>query len=203
MITVGLTGGIGMGKSTAAGMLTEWKVPVIDTDVIAHDLVQPGSPALREIVTVFGPDILAPDGTLLRKELARRVFGDAAARQRLESILHPRIREVWQSQISIWKSEQKPLAVVVIPLLFETNAAGLFEVTICVACTADTQQSRLRDRGWSREQMTQRIQAQWPTERKMAAADYVVWSEGVLQVHSDQLRRILQSVTARAKSPAK
>jgi dephospho-CoA kinase len=192
MKVIGLTGGIGMGKSAAAGFLREHGLPVVDTDLIARQLVEPGKPALAEIKSAFGPEIIAPDGCLRRDELARRVFADTAARKKLEAILHPRIRTRWKEQIESWRVESRPLAVVVIPLLFETNATAEFDRIICVACSASTQRKRLQSRGWDADQMDQRIAAQWPVEKKMDLADHVVWTEAGLDVHASQLDRILR-----------
>ena len=193
MKVLGLTGGVGMGKSTAAQMLRERGVAVVDTDVLARQVVEPGKPALAEVVKAFGGEIVGPDGQLRRAELARRVFADAAARARLEKILHPRIRALWQAQVETWRAEGRPLAVVVIPLLFETRAEAELDGTICLACTAATQQERLRARGWSAEQIEQRIRAQWPVEQKIARANYVVWTEGGLAEHAAQIERILRT----------
>ena len=143
---------------------------------------EPGQPALAEVLAAFGPEIAGPDGQLRRDELARRVFADPAARQRLEAILHPPIRALWRAQVETWRAEGRPLAVVVIPLLFETKAEAELDATICVACSAATQRQRLLARGWSPEQIEQRLQAQWPVEAKMARADYVVWTEAGLDV---------------------
>ncbi len=185
----GLTGGIGMGKSTAAELLRP-QVAVVDTDDLARQVVEPGQPALAEVRARFGPEILASNGRLRRDELARRVFADEAARLQLEAILHPRIRARWQAQVETWRAEGKSMGVVVIPLLFETRAEAFFDATICLACTAATQHQRLRARGWTAEQIGQRIQAQWPVEKKMALADFVVWTEGSVAVHAQQLGRI-------------
>jgi dephospho-CoA kinase len=190
MKVFGLTGGIGMGKSTAAELLRP-RVAVVDTDDLAREVVEPGQPALAEVREWFGPEILAEDGRLRRAELARRVFADAAARQQLEAILHPRIRARWQAQIERWRAAGETVGVVVIPLLFETHAAAHFDATVCLACTAATQHERLRARGWTTEQIAQRIQAQWPLEKKMALADFVVWTEGPLAVLGEQFGRII------------
>lgn len=131
----GLTGGIGMGKSTAAKLLAERGLPVLDTDTIAREIVAPGQPALAEITARFGPAILTPDGHLDRARLADLVFADSAARQQLEAILHPRIRAVWIQQTEIWRSEGRPTAIVVIPLLFETAAETSLDATVCIACS--------------------------------------------------------------------
>ena len=190
----GLTGGVGMGKSTAAGFLLAAGARVVDTDDLAHELVQPGEPALTEITKVFGEKILAPDGTLQRRELAKIVFGDAAARQKLEAILHPRIRERWQAQAAAWRRENCAVGVVVIPLLFETQAEGSFDKIICVACSPASQRERLAARGWTPEQAGQRIAAQMPVEQKMARSHFVVWTEGVKEVSERQIGEILRVV---------
>jgi len=191
MKTLGLTGGVGMGKSTCAQLL-QWRGAVIvDTDDLARQIVQPGQAALAEIQKEFGPGIVGPDGQLRREDLARIVFSDSAARLKLEAILHPRIRELWRAQVESWRKEGKPLAVVVIPLLFETHAEGDFDAVICVGCTAATQRERLQARGWKPEEIEQRIAAQWPIAEKLARAQYVIWTEAGMDVHAQQLYRIV------------
>ncbi len=200
MKVLGLTGGIGMGKSAATQLFRERGVPVVDTDDLARQVVETGRPALVEVLAAFGPQMAGPNGQLRRDELARRVFADPAARRQLEDILHPRIRALWRAQVESWRAEGRPLAIVVIPLLFETKAETELDGTICVACSRATQQQRLRARGWSSEQIEQRLQAQWPVETKMARADYLIWTEAGLDVHAAQLERILRSVAGRAAS---
>ncbi len=187
----GLTGGIGMGKSTLGRLLSERSIPVIDTDILARNLVEPGLPAFQEIIHLFGPSIVAADGRLRRDELARRVFNDPAALRSLEKILHPRIRELWKAQVDKWKEEGCAIGAVTIPLLFETEVQNEFDAVICVACSQNTQQERLRARGWSDEQIEQRRASQWPIERKMTASNFVVWTDTTLEVHGAQLDRIL------------
>jgi dephospho-CoA kinase len=191
MKVYGLTGGIGMGKSAASKSLAGRGIPVVDTDVIARQIVEPGQPALVEIGQSFGRELIGADGRLRRDELARRVFDNARARQRLEEILHPRIRAIWQEQVAAWRAENRLCAVVIIPLLFETNAASCFDRIICVACSAATQRRRLEKRGWDKKQIEQRIAAQWPVEKKMELANYVVWSESTIEVDAAQLERII------------
>jgi dephospho-CoA kinase len=198
MKVLGLTGGIGMGKSTSAQLLRDRGVPVVDTDDLARQVVEPGQSGLAEIRETFGPQVLGLDGHLRRNELARQVFADPAARRRLEDILHPRIRALWRAQVEDWRAEGQPLAVVVIPLLFETKAEAELDKIICVACSAATQQQRLQARGWAPEQIEQRLRAQWPVHKKMAAADYLVWTEAGLDVHAAQMERVLGHVRASA-----
>ena len=190
MKVCGLTGGLGMGKSTAAQFLRNRGAHVVDTDELARQLVQPGQPALAEIQAAFGKAVIAPDGRLRRDELARIVFADAAAREKLETILHPRIRERWLAQIETWRRENRALAVVVIPLLFETRAESHFDKIICVACSAPVQRERLLARGWTPEQIRQRLAAQWPVEQKISRAHFVVWTDGALDTQARQLERI-------------
>src|SRR5437879_3055472 len=102
MMVIGLTGGIGMGKSTSAALLERQGIPVVDTDVLARQVVEPGQPAWVEIQKAFGNDIVDNAGRLRRKELARLVFADVERRRQLESILHPRIRELWLAQVEQW-----------------------------------------------------------------------------------------------------
>ena len=194
MILVGLTGGVGMGKSTAAKLLGARGVPVIDTDVLARQVVAPGQAALAEVRDRFGPEVIAPDGTLHRERVAQIVFVDPAKRRELEGILHPRIRERWLAQAEQWRSEGVPLGVVDIPLLYETDAAREFAAVICMACSLATQRQRLRERGWSDSQIEQRTAAQWPIQKKMDLADYVIWTEPSLEVHEGQLERVLESL---------
>ena len=197
MIRIGLTGGIGMGKSTAAALLAEKGIPVVDTDLLARQVVEPGQPALLEIAKAFGRELLATDGMLRRDALAAIVFTDETKRRQLEEILHPRIRERWQSCLAQWQADGKPAGVVVIPLLFETSAEMEFNRILCTACTAATQMQRLSARGWSEEQSRQRIASQWPTQRKMDLSQSVVWTEVTRKVHSEQLDRLLKQLSLR------
>jgi dephospho-CoA kinase len=190
----GLTGGVGMGKSTAAELLRQRGAQVVDTDELARQLVQPGQPALAEIKKEFGDEIISHTGELNRAGLACIVFADAAARKKLEEILHPKIRERWLAQIEIWRKENCKLAVVVIPLLFETQAESQFDKIICVACSAANQKKRLSERVWTSEQINQRIAAQMPVDQKIARADFVVWTDGDLDSHRQQLDRILSKL---------
>ena len=190
----GLTGGIGMGKSTAGEILYTLGYPVIDTDTIARELAQPGQPALNEIVETFGTDLLSGTGELRRDVLAKIVFADVQARKKLEAILHPRIRDRWQSEVERWRRKNINYGFVIIPLLFETEAAHFFDAVVCLACTSETQQMRLLARGWSEEQIAQRIASQMSVERKISLADYVIWTETTREAHAAQWQRLLSQV---------
>ena len=194
MIVLGITGGIGMGKSTSGDLLRQRSIPVVDTDVLAREVVDPGEPALAAIVSTFGRDVLDASGRLDRGEVARRVFGNPRLREQLEAILHPRIRERWLAQILAWRTQGHRVAAVLIPLLFETNAEKECDFTIAVACSAESQHSRLRARGWTIEQISQRLAAQWPTAKKVETADFFIWTESSLDVHAAQLERVLHAI---------
>lgn len=191
MKVFGLTGGIGMGKSACAQLL-QWRgAMVVDTDDLARRVVEPGQPALTELQAAFGAEFVGPDGQLKREELAQLVFADSAARKQLEAILHPRIHELWRAQVESWRAEGRPLAVVVIPLLFETQVESEFDAILCVACSTATQQDRLRARGWSPEQIQQRVAAQLPLAEKMLRSNYVIWTEAGMDVHAQQVYRVV------------
>jgi dephospho-CoA kinase len=194
---LGITGGIAMGKSAVTNRLRSEGFEVIDTDELARQLVEPGQPALAEIRSAFGSDVLHADGTLRRDTLAKIVFAAPEARKTLESILHPRIRAIWQEaarQQRTATSPKKPQFFVTIPLLFETGCATEFDATICIACSAPTQMARLRARGWSANESAERIASQLPIEAKMKLATYVIWTEGPPEVTFLQLRRLLDVI---------
>ena len=188
---IGLTGGVGMGKSTAACLLAKRGLPVVDSDDLAREVVAPGQLALEEIAEIFGAEFIV-DGKLDRQRMAGKVFGDDAARARLEAIIHPRVRELWQGRIEQWRANEVPVGVVVIPLLFEVGAETEMDTVVCLACTANTQRDRLRARGWDAAQISARIGAQMDIARKMELADHVLWNEGTLDALAAQLQRIVE-----------
>ncbi len=193
MIRLGLTGGIGMGKSTAAELLAKLGAKVCDSDALARELVAPGQPALAEIVEAFGSGVLVRDGSLDRAKVGKLVFGDSAAREKLEGILHPRIRKVWQARLEHWSVAGERLAVAVIPLLFETQAESSFDKIACVACSPELQRERLRAREWSDDQISNRISAQMTVGEKIKRADHVIWTDGTIEAHAAQWDDLLSS----------
>ena len=188
---LGLTGGVGMGKSTAARLLKKAGLPVVDSDDLAREAVQPGTEGLAEIADGFGEEFLKADGSLDRDKMASTVFQDEAARKRLEAIIHPRVRVVWENRIEQWREQKRPVGVVVIPLLFEVGLQDSFDAVLCVASTASTQRSRLRVRNWSDAQIAARIAAQMDIAQKMDLADHVLWNEGTPEQLGEQLKGIL------------
>ena len=153
--------------------------------------MEPGQPALAALVSIFDREMLDDEGKLRRAALAGLVFSAPEKRRELESILHPLIRDRWLAQVQVWRNEGQDLGVVVIPLLFETEAQAHFDAVLCTACSTQTQLERLRARGWPEPQIHQRLAAQWPVERKIAMSNFVVWTEGVLELHRLQLERVL------------
>jgi len=176
MLTIALTGGIGSGKTTVADRFVELGVPVIDADLLSRELVQPGQPALVDIAGAFGADVLRPDGSLDRRRLRLRVFGDDVARRRLEGILHPRIRAEMQHRLAAISA---PYAVLVVPLLLETGQTDLADRILVVDLPPRLQLRRagLRD-GQGRENIRAIMDAQCSRAQRLAAADDVIDNSG-------------------------
>jgi dephospho-CoA kinase len=173
-LLVGLTGGIGSGKTTVANLFADLGVPLIDTDVIAHELTAPGGAAMPEIALQFGDAVLAADGRLDRAAMRKLAFDDPGARRRLEAILHPMIRAETQRRIAA--ASGSPYAIVVIPLLVEGgNWKGWLDRVVVVDCPVDVQVERvIRRSGLPPEQVHSIIAAQASREQRLAAADDVV-----------------------------
>lgn len=177
MFAVGLTGGIGSGKSTVAELFAERGVPVIDTDVIARELTAPDSEVLRAIQDAFGDTVMREDGSLDRAQLRRRVFADSAARRTLEAILHPRIR---QAVVQALTGLHAPYALIVIPLLIETGAyAGILDRVLVVDCPEDMQIARVMARNdLTHAEVEAILAAQAGRAVRLAAADDVIDNTG-------------------------
>jgi dephospho-CoA kinase len=173
MFAVGLTGGIGSGKSTVAECFAALGVPVIDTDVIARQLTEPGSEALDAIRTAFGETVMQPDGTLDRAALRRRVFADAAARHQLEALLHPRIRQAVGQALTALTA---PYALIVIPLLVETGSyRDVLSRVLVVDCPEALQIARVMARsGLAPDEVNAILAAQATRAERLAAADDVI-----------------------------
>jgi dephospho-CoA kinase len=180
-----------MGKSTFATLMGRSGCRVVDTDDLARAVVEPGTLCADQVRAAFGDGVFHQAGHLDRSRMAELVFSDPVARVKLESILHPAIRSAWRAAFQSWLQEGVETAVVVIPLLFETGADKELDGTLCVACSPDTQRERLAGRGWNQEECDRRIRAQWPAEKKMEMARWVVWNEGKITNLEAQLVRIL------------
>lgn len=169
---MGLTGGIGAGKSAVAGYLAKLGAVVVDADRIAREVVEPGTDGLREIVTAFGVEVLRPDGSLDRPALGRIVFGDTAARRRLEEITHPRVRARTAELIA--RAPADAVVVNDVPLLVEVGLAPTFHLVVVVAAAEEVRVTRLASRGMTVEEARQRIRAQATDDERRAAADVVL-----------------------------
>ena len=183
---IGLTGGIGAGKSAVAARLAELGATVIDSDRLAREVVEPGTEGLAQVVEAFGPEILDADGALDRAALARRVFGDDEARKRLEGIVHPLVRD----RAAELTAAAPPDAVIVndVPLLVEAGLARLYDKVVVVLANEETRLARLtRQRGMSIEDARARIAAQATDEQRRAVADVVIVNDGTLDELVEQV----------------
>ena len=198
MLLVGLTGGIGSGKSTAARMLRERGAAVFDADVLAREAVAPGTEGHRAVVERFGADVLAPGGELDREALASVVFADPAARRDLEAIVHPEVRRLFAEGSDAYRDTDL-VVVLSAPLLVETGMHSAFDVLVVVAVPVSVQVERLmRDRGMSEAAVRARIDAQAPLEDKAAVADILLDNEGSPEELARQIDRIWADLVARA-----
>ena len=181
-LRIGLTGGVACGKSTVAGMLKAAGAHVLDADVIARELVVPGSPALQAIITHFGPAFLGEDGCLDRAALRARIFADPAAKIWLEALLHPLIRASFiTASDALTRRHPQALVVWVVPLLVENGYRPLLDQVLVVDCPRSVQIERLRARpGWTEEQISAVLAAQCDRATRNAAADWIISNEGSL-----------------------
>jgi dephospho-CoA kinase len=199
MVVIGLTGGIGTGKSAVARMLAELGAAVIDSDVLAREVVAPGQPALAEIAAAFGPEVLAPDGSLDRRALGRIVFSDAAARRRLEAITHPRIRAESARRVEAAEAAGYKVCVCDVPLLYEVgyDLLGLYDEIWVVTAPEEVQLARIRARDRLDEDAARaRLRAQWPLALKAQRADRVIDNGGDLAATRRQVEAALAAVSA-------
>lgn len=198
MITFGLTGGIACGKSTASRTFVSHGIPMVDADLVARQVVEPGTYGLREIVKLFGESILLADGTLNRIKLGALVFSnpDLELRQRsmsaLNSLMGPLIQEESRAQIRKLHSQGHRLVGYDAPLLCEMGNADKFRPLIVVSCPQDTQLARLMSRNnLTREQAMDRILSQMPLEKRLEFADYVIDTSGTVDYSIQQTEEIL------------
>jgi len=179
MVVIGLTGGIACGKSAVAALLAARGVAVVDADVGAREVVAPGSDGLAAVVAAFGEGVLSPDGTLDRKALGERVFGDEEARQRLNGLLHPRIGQWSAEQFMRLAAEGRGFVVYEAALLVENGVHRSLEGLIVVTARPEVQRARLMARDSIDAAAAQaRMDAQWPLEKKVAVATEVVDNSG-------------------------
>ena len=201
MLIVGLTGGIGSGKSTVARMLKDEGAYVIDFDYLARLVVEPDKPAWRDIIDYFGPEILSPDRSLNRSALAKIIFSDDKSRKVLEGFTHQRIFEERDALVKAIKKKD-PNAVVIIdfPLLFELGLSKKFDKVILAFVSRDVQLERVMKRdGLPREEVERRLNAQIPIEEKKFLSDYIIDTNGSLNDTRDQVRKVTHELKELAK----
>jgi len=196
VLILGVTGGIASGKSTVAGMLQELGAPVLDFDVLAREVVEPGRPAWKGIVDYFGTRVLREDGSLDRKKLSGIVFADQGKRKKLESITHPRIMDLYLSRVKEFaKTGSAPIVQAVIPLLFEANLQDLVHKVLVVSIPREMQRERLIKRDHlSREQAENILKAQLPIEEKVKHADFVIRNEKGLEETRKQVKDLWETL---------
>ena len=185
---MGLTGGVASGKSAVTGMFAKRGVPIVDTDLIAREVVAPGEPGLTAVREAFGEEVLTATGELDRRKLREIVFADEAQRRRLEGILHPLIRARTLERL---RSLEAPYAIVAVPLLVETGFGKLVDRVLVVDCPEEVQLARLMARdSLTREQATAMIRAQTDRATRLAAADDVIDNGGDLVVTERQVEQL-------------
>lgn len=174
MIVLGLTGSIAMGKSAAASMLRRMGVPLFDADAVVHRLLGPGGGAVKQVEAAF-PGVRGANGGIDRQLLGQQVFGNAAARRRLEAILHPLVREAERRFVAQAQGRREPLVVLDIPLLFETHGVGRCDYVLVVSAPARLQRARaMRRPGMNEDRLAGILRAQLPDSEKRRRADFVV-----------------------------
>ena len=195
MLRIALTGGAATGKSHVLDQFRKHGIPCLAADDLAHGVTAAGTEATAAIAARFGADVLAADGSVNREALGSIVFADEAARRELEAIVHPGVYRAIQAGMRAFeKLGGAALAVVEIPLLYETGHASEFDRVVVTACSADTQLQRLLDRGLSETRARQVIAAQKPTEEKAARADFVIRTDGAKAATDAQVRQILETL---------
>ena len=191
MLRVALTGGIATGKSHVLEQFRRRGVPCLDADELAHGVTSAGTEATRAIAARFGGDILAADGAVDRKKVGPIVFADAAARHDLEAIVHPAVYRAISAGLRAFELVGgAPLAIVDVPLLYETGHAPDFGRVIATVCPPDLQIKRLIDRGMNEREAQQRLAAQMPAAQKAARADFMIRTDGSFEETNRQVDEI-------------
>ena len=197
MLKIALTGGIATGKSYVLEQFRRRGVPCLDADSLAHGVTAAGTEATSAIAARFGADILGADGSIDRAKLGSVVFADAAARHDLEALVHPAVYRAIAAGLRAFELvDAPPLAIVDVPLLYETSHADEFDRVIVTACAPEIQLARLLKRGLSEDQARQRIAAQWPTEKKAAGATFVIRTDGTFEETERQVELVLKALRA-------
>lgn len=198
-MVLGITGGMGCGKSTAARMFEERGFRRIDSDALVREQVLTSADVVAQVRERFGPAALSPSGGIDRKALAERVFSRDEDLAWLESVTHPAVFDLWRGQLA---SAPQGRWAVEAPLLFEAGLEIWFDFTVCVACSAQQQLVRLEQRGLDRALAGQRISKQLPLTRKIELAEHVLWNDGSLDFLHDQVDRLISTLPNPDESPA-
>jgi dephospho-CoA kinase len=194
-MVIGLTGGIGCGKSTAARLFAEAGFGLIDCDAIVRELLASDPAVAAEVADRFGMGVLLPAGGVDRRQLGARVFAVPEELEALEAILHPRVVAEWQRRVA---ADPAGPWLVEVPLLFEKGLEKYVDFTVCITCSPAVQLRRLADRGMAPLDAQQRIARQQPLARKEQLADFVLLNDGSLQFLQSQVSRLLQSIPSPA-----
>lgn len=195
-LVIGLTGGIASGKSTISSILKAVGWPVIDADLIARQIVMPGSKGLEQIVNRFGPQMLNSDGTLDRKKLGKTVFDDPKKLSDLDKIEHPLIQEAIDSQLDEFKKQHLPVVVLDVPLLFETGMDDECDLTVLAVVDQATQLKRLMKRDQiSKMDAVKKISSQMSLKEKMQRADVIIDNNGTLEQTRSQVAELVDRVS--------
>ena len=196
MKIIGITGGIGSGKSTVSRMIRERGYPVIDLDILAHRVIEPGEPAYRKIVARFGTEILGPDRKIDRRRLGQRVFPDQEARRELESFTHPEISTLMEREIQTHREEGCTLLFLEVPLLYEVGMDSWIRPVIVVKSPEAICIERLKSRKdlLSDQEILSRMRSQMNIEEKTRRADYVIDNSGNPENTRSQLNDIIQKL---------
>ncbi|WP_077327408.1 dephospho-CoA kinase [Virgibacillus siamensis] len=193
-LVIGLTGSIASGKSTVSSMFAKFRIPVIDADKIAREVVMPGESAYKQIVEAFGEKVLFANHTLDRKKLGSIIFADEKKREKLNGIVHPAVREKMLSKRDAYMESGERCIILDIPLLFESNLTHFVDKTIVVAVDEDVQLTRLMERdGSSEREAKQRIDSQIPIHKKVSLADAIIDNNGTVEESFLQLEKILKN----------
>ncbi|API71611.1 MULTISPECIES: dephospho-CoA kinase [Leuconostoc] len=196
MLTIGLTGGIATGKSTVSALLRQAGFPIVDADIVAREVVEPGTPTLEKIKLAFGPGII-DNGVLNRRKLGQIVFEDGAQLKKLNDIMQPAISSAMADKINFWRLQNVPILVLDVPLLFERDYDKNKSVDkiIVVAASEEMQLSRLENRDQlSNMEARNRVKAQLPMSQKIARADYVIDNNGRIEELQEQVAVLIKKI---------
>lgn len=192
---LGVTGGIACGKSTFGAYLRELDIPVLDTDEVGHRVLN-ASPGHERVVAAFGEGILDETGTISREKLGKIIFANSEKREHLNQIVHPLIRQEWETWVEARRANDE-LAAVLVPLLFERHLENEWDHVVVIAASEDIMRQRLRSRNLTDEEIEQRLASQWPVPEKIRRADSVIYNNSALSDFKLSTLNLLNSLKRR------